>query len=93
MFEINETIQEEMNSQDSGERLFNLLDKKILDRKEIFLDFNKTSFISVYFLERLAQFVNRAKDLNVRVKIINLSPVIYKVFSVARVKNVLEVCE
>ncbi len=93
MFEISEMMQEEMNAEESGEPLFNLLDKKLLDRKEIFLSFNKITFISVYCLERLAQFVTRAKDLNVKVKIVNLSPAICKVFYVARVKNILEVCE
>ncbi len=93
MFEVSEMMQEEMNTQESGESFFNLLDKKVLDRREIFLDFKKISFISVYLLERLTQFVTRAKDLNVKVKIVNLSPTIYKVFQVARVKNILEVCE
>ena len=91
--QTNEMMQEEMISGEVIDLAFNTLDKKLLDRNEISIDCGKTKFISVHFLERLTQFVTRAKDLSVKIKIVNLSPVIYKVFHVARVKNILEVCE
>ena len=74
--------------------IFNSLDSKLLDRnqKDIILDFEKINFISVYFLERLEIFIQKAKELDVRVQIKNVQPNVYKVFQVARVKNILEVC-
>ena len=59
---------------------------------EITLDFQRVTFISVYFLERLEKFVSRAKDLNVKVQIKNVQSNIYKVFQVAKVKDILNYC-
>ena len=71
---------------------FNYLEKQALDQTEIILDFNDLSFISVYFLESLESFIKKIKGLNLGIKIINMQPSIYKVFQVARIKNILEVC-
>ena len=71
---------------------FDYLEKQALDQTEIILDFNDLSFISVYFLESLESFIKKIKGLNLGIKIINMQPSIYKVFQVARIKNILEVC-
>ena len=90
--QINELLVGEITSNNITDDIFNKLENDLLDRKEITLDFSKVIFISVYFLERLENFVNRAKDLNVKIQILNTQPSIYKVFQVARSKTVLEVC-
>lgn len=74
------------------DKIFNSLENELLDKKEVSLDFAKINFISVYYLERLEQFVDRARDLGVSFKIINVLPSIYKVFQVAKVKSILEIC-
>ena len=66
--------------------IFNSLEEDLLDKRELELDFKSVSFISVYFLERLENFVIRAKDLQVNIKLFNVSPGITKVFRVARIK-------
>ena len=90
--QINELLVGEIISNNIIDDIFNKLENDLLDRKEITLDFSKVVFISVYFLERLENFANRAKDLSVNIQILNTQPSIYKVFQVARVKNILEVC-
>ena len=87
-------LQGEMTSKEVVNKLFDELDGELLDRNQqnIVLDFEKVIFISVYFLERLENLVHKAKELNVRVQINNIQPSVYKVFQVARVKNILEVC-
>ena len=92
LIKINEMIHEDINSHNVVDLLFNKLDDKLLDCKEFAIDFNGVNFVSVYFLERITQFVTRAKDLNVNIKIINLSPSIYKVFQVAKVQSLIDVC-
>ncbi len=72
--------------------IFDILGKEILDRKEIPIDFKNIKFISVYFLERFEQLIDRAIDLGVDVRILNVQPNIYKVFQVARVKKILAIC-
>lgn len=84
--------QDEMTSKDKIDFIFNSLNTKLLDDKEITLDFSKITFISVYFLERLEQFVFRAQDLGVTLKIINVQPSIYKVFQIAKSKGILQTC-
>lgn len=92
LIKVNEAIHGDINLHNVVDSLFNELDKKLLDYKEIALDLSSIGFVSVYFLERIVQFVTRAKDLNANIKIINLSPSIYKVFHVARVQPLLDVC-
>ncbi len=79
-------------SNETIDAIFNTLDNDLLDRKEAEINLKDVSFISVYFLERLEKLIQRAKDLNVKVQILNVQPAIYKVFQVARVKDVLAVC-
>ncbi|OGI18650.1 MAG: hypothetical protein A3B68_01340 [Candidatus Melainabacteria bacterium RIFCSPHIGHO2_02_FULL_34_12] len=89
---IDDMLSGEITSSEIVDSIFNSFDKQLLDRNEILLDFKKVTFVSVLFLERLESFVKRAKDINVKVQITNVSPVIYKVFQVAKVKSILEVC-
>lgn len=74
------------------DKAFHSLENELLDGKKITLDFTRVTFISVYYLERLEQFVDRAKDLGVSFRIINILPSIYKVFQVAKVRNIIGVC-
>ena len=85
-------FQGEMISNQEIDKVFSLLEKQILDQTEITLDFGSLTFISVYFLERLESFLQKAKELKVRIEIVNVQPNIYKVFQVARVKSILEIC-
>ena len=87
---INSLLQGELSSSKLIDLIFNNLERDLLDKREIILNFEKITFISVYFLERLETLVSRAKDLNVEIKILNVSESIYKVFHVARTKLVLE---
>ena len=85
-------LQGEIISKEVIDNIFNSLENDLFDRKEITLDFSKASFISVYFLEGLENFVNRAKDLNVNIMLTNVQPGIYKVFQVARSKDIVGIC-
>lgn len=89
---IIDLLKGEITSKEAIDTIFNSLEKDLLDRNEISLDFKDVSFISVYFLERLEAFVNRAKDLSVKVQINTVQPSICKVFQVAKAKSILEVC-
>lgn len=89
---IENLLQGEITQKELVEEIFNTLGKQLLDKKEIVLNFEKVTFISVYFLERLEQFVFRARDLNVNVQLCNVQPSIYKVFQVAKSKVILEFC-
>ena len=82
----------ETTSNETIDVIFNALENEILDRKELTLEFKNILFISTYFLERLEKLIQRAKDLNVKVQIVNVQPAIYKVFQIARVKDILAVC-
>ena len=72
--------------------IFNDLENQLLDKREITVDFLKVTLISVYFLERLERFIEKGKSLGTEIKVINVSPDVYKVFQVARLKTVLSVC-
>src|SRR3989338_3568642 len=85
-------LQGEMTSKKTIDVIFNDFENQLLDRREIIIDLKKIVFVSVYFLERLEKLVERAKNLNVEIKIINVSPDVYKVFQVGRLKTVLDVC-
>ena len=89
---INELLKDAITSSEIIDTIFNTLENDLLDRKEIEINLKNVSFISVYFLERLEKLIQRAKDLNVTVQISNVQPTIYKVFQVARIKDVLAVC-
>ena len=82
----------EITSNEVIDSIFNALENELMDKKEIMLEFKNVLFISTYFLERLGRLIQRAKDLNVKVQIANVQPAIYKVFQVARVKDILVVC-
>ncbi|OGI08628.1 MAG: hypothetical protein A3I68_01050 [Candidatus Melainabacteria bacterium RIFCSPLOWO2_02_FULL_35_15] len=89
---ISDLLQGEMTSKKTIDVIFNDFENQLLDRREIIIDLKKIVFVSVYFLERLEKLVERAKNLNVEIKIINVSPDVYKVFQVGRLKTVLDVC-
>ena len=92
MQDIKEMLQGELISHEVINSLFNVLENWLIDRKEVSLDFQNLTFISTYFLEMLEQFVQKAKGLNLKIQIFNVQPQIYKVFQVARSRNILEVC-
>ena len=92
MVNVNELVKDQMTSVDLIGQLFSQFEKELINNKDICLDFKDVNFISVPFLERLEKLVLRAKDLDARIKIVNLTPSIYKVFQVAKVKDVLQVC-
>lgn len=89
---IEDIFQGEMLIHESIESKFDLLEKILLDRRELSLNFQQVSFISVYFLERLEKFLALALKANVQVTIKNISPSIYKIFQVAKSSNLLEAC-
>ena len=82
-------LQGEVTSNEVIDLIFHSLENQLLDRNELLIDFQYVTFISVYFLERLEKLVNRARELNVKVKIVNVQPSIYKVFQVARSKDII----
>lgn len=86
---VDNLLQGKMISKEKISSIFNDLGKQILDKREITIDLQKVTFISVYFLERLEEFVERAKTLNVVVRITNVQPSVYKVFQVGRVKEII----
>ena len=89
---INDLFKGEITSNEVIDNIFNSLENQLLDRKEISLGLGEVTFISVYFLERLEKVVTGAKELNVKIQITNVQPSVYKVFQVARVKSILEIC-
>ena len=82
-------LQGEIISNEVIDTIFNSLEEQLMDRNELLIDFQYVTFISVYFLERLEKFVNKARELNVKIKIVNVQPSIYKVFQVARSKDII----
>ena len=89
---INDLLKGEMILNDVIDLIFNDLENQLLDKREVTLDFQKVTFISVYFLERLERFIEKGKSLGAEIKVINVSPDVYKVFQVARLKTVLSIC-
>ena len=90
---LTDLFQGEIISTETINTIFNSLNKQLLDRKEITLNFAKITFISVYFLERLEQFICRARDLSVKVSIVDVIPSVFKVFQIAKSKLILETCK
>ena len=87
-----DSLSGEIISKETIDLVFSNLENQLLDKKEISYDFQKITFISVYFLERLENLINKAKELSVKIQILNVQPAIYKVFQVARTKSILEIC-
>lgn len=85
-------LQGEMTSNEVVNNIFNSLEKQLLDRSKLAVDFKDVTFISVYFLERLEKLLNRARELNVKIKIINVQPSVYKVFQVGRSEDIIAIC-
>lgn len=92
MLTKDDLLKGEMTSKKTIDVIFNDFENQLLDKRELIIDLKKIVFISVYFLERLEELVEEAKNLNVEIKIINISPDVYKVFQVGRLKTVLDVC-
>ncbi len=86
----NDLLQGEIISNETINRIFNKLENQLLDQKEVIVDLKEVIFISVYFLERLEVFLEKAKQLDAIIKIINVQPAIYKVFRVAKIKAILD---
>ena len=85
-------LQGAMTSKETIDAIFNDLENQLLDKREITVDLKNVTFSSVYFLERLERFIEKGKGLSIEIKIINTSPEIYKVFQVARLHTVLNLC-
>ena len=86
-------ISYKQDSKEIHDPLFNKLYNELLDKEEVVLDLQNISFISVHFLEQLEKLINKANELNRRLKIINVSPNIYKVFRIARNREILAATE
>ena len=89
---IESLLNGEINSNQIIDLIFDSLEELLLKREDVLLNFRNITFISVYFLERLEDFIERALDLSVKVNITNVQPSVYKVFQVARVESILGVC-
>ena len=89
---LSKLLHGEVKSKETIDIIFNDLENQLLDKREVVMDLKKVSFISVYFLERLEKFVDKANELSVKIEIKNVGPEIYKVFQVGRLKMVLSVC-
>ena len=89
---IADLLQGEMVLKETIDVIFDNLENQLLDKREVTIDLKKVTFISVCFLERLEQFVEKAKSFSVEIEIFNVNPDVYKVFQVGRLKTVLNVC-
>lgn len=89
---ITDLLKGEMKSEETIDVIFTDLENQLLDKREVAVDMKKVDFISVYFLERLERLVEKANGLSVKIEIKNISPEIYKVLQVGRLKLVLDVC-
>ena len=88
---MNEQLKGEMASNEVIDNIFNTLENNLMDGKKADLDLKNVTFINVHFLERLEKLVQKAKELNIEVKIRNVCPSIYKVFHVANDKDIISV--
>ncbi len=79
----------EMISKEIIDTIFNDLENQLLDMREVVVDMKNISFISVYFLERLEKFLDKAKELNIQIKIVSVIPEIYKVFQIRKNQEIL----
>ena len=86
----NKLLEANLNSTEYVNQVFNFYEKELIDKKEIVIDLSGINFVSVFFLRRLEEFTKRAKDLNAKVQITNATPTVYKVFHVAKSKDILE---
>lgn len=59
---------------------------------DLALDFGICTFITVDGLEWLEELLLRAASLSSEVRLININPVLYKVFKVSRIDHVLKAC-
>ena len=87
---IKDLLHGELISNEVIDLIFTNLGNQKLDQKEVIVDLKDVTFISVYFLERLELFLEKVKELNAIIKIINVQPTIYKVFRVSKVNAVLD---
>ena len=85
-------LQGELKSNEVIDQIFQDLDNQLLDKKDITINLQKVTFISVRFLEKLENFILKAQELQSQLKIVNVQPSVYKVFQVAKAKDVLSVC-
>jgi len=91
MNSIQEKLKGELTSNEVIESIFNALENNLMDGKKADLDFKNVIFINVHFLEKLEKLVQKAKELNIEITIKNVTPSIYKVFHVARDKDIISV--
>src|ERR1700722_19528461 len=69
------------------------VDKLLAEGKaELSIDLSGCTFISVEGLEWLEEMLMRANSLQAKVNFVRIPPVIYKVFKVAHIDNILEAC-
>ncbi len=88
---MKEDLKGELVSKDLIDKIFNHFESNLLDGKKIIMDLKDVTFINVYFLEQLEKLVEKAKKLNIELKIVNVKPSIYKVFHIAKDKDILSV--
>ncbi len=89
MNNIQEQLKGELTSDEVVNDIFNTFESELMDGKNLIIDLEKVTFINVRFLERLEMLTNKAKELNIKISIKNVLPSIYKVFHVARNRDIL----
>ena len=87
--ELENLLDGELKSKETIDLIFSRLEDQIFDRKKIFINLSRVNFISAYFLEKLEKLFIRAKELEVEITLENMSPLVCKVFQVARCKKAL----
>lgn len=74
------------------ERGIDQIDNELANKANLVLDFSECTFVSVEGLEWLEELLMRAESYSMSVQLIKMNPTIYKVFKVARVRNILAAC-
>lgn len=92
---VNNLLEGGLISKDVIDHIFDLLEKQLLDQNEITIDLRNVTFVSVYFLEKLEDFIgsSKLKNCDSKIKITNVPPAIYKVFQVSRIRSILNITE
>jgi anti-anti-sigma regulatory factor len=64
----------------------------ITGANDLVIDFTDCNFISVPGLEWLKDMLSKAGIAGINVSFVSIPPVLYKVFKVARIENILNAC-
>jgi anti-anti-sigma regulatory factor len=75
------------------ERSLDYVDKAFASGNDLILDLSSCPFITVEGLEWLEELLLRADSLRLKVRIVKINPVVYKVFKVAHIATILKACD